>query len=96
MFTKGIMYVDVNRVLVSLNPYKENILVTDPRKYCVDDDMLHEMPPHIYKMGNTVLNTLFQSNVANTELDKLNQSIILHGDAGSGKTENAKAMQVSL
>ncbi|CAK9183064.1 unnamed protein product [Ilex paraguariensis] len=71
-------------VLISINPFKDVQLcgddfVTAYRQKLVDS-------PHVYAIADTAYNGMMR--------DEINQSIIISGESGAGKTETAKiAMQ---
>ncbi len=91
MFSKGAVYVEVSNLLVAVNPQVSPstiaALYDKPNRFCVED--VTDLPPHIYKLCNKVIRTLFSRNLGNASPDTLNQSLIMHGDSGSGKTETA-------
>ncbi|CAN4087411.1 unnamed protein product [Withania somnifera] len=74
------IYTKAGPVLIALNPFKEiqlygNKLVTAYRKKILDS-------PHIYSIAETAYSQMME--------DEINQSIIVSGVRGSGKTETEK------
>ncbi|CAN4117724.1 unnamed protein product [Withania somnifera] len=74
------IYTKAGPVLITVNPFKEiqlygNKLVTAYRKKLLDS-------PHIYSIAETAYSQMME--------DEINQSIIISGRSGSGKTETAK------
>ncbi|MCD7464261.1 hypothetical protein HAX54_052361 [Datura stramonium] len=74
------IYTKAGPVLIAVNPFKEiqlygNKLVTAYRQKLLDS-------PHIYSIAETAYSQMME--------DEINQSIIISGESGSGKTETAK------
>ncbi|PHT62898.1 Myosin-2 [Capsicum annuum] len=74
------IYTKAGPVLIAVNPFKEvqlygNKLATAYRKKLVDS-------PHVYSIAETAYSQMME--------DDINQSIIISGVSGSGKTETAK------
>ncbi|XP_060200404.1 myosin-2-like isoform X3 [Lycium barbarum] len=74
------IYTKAGPVLIAVNPFKEtelygNELVTAYRQKLLDN-------PHIYSIAETAYSQMME--------DEINQSIIISGESGSGKTETAK------
>lgn len=89
MYSKGGVYINVAGLLVAVNPQSPQPALYDKAmRFCVEDT--YDLPAHIFKMCNKVIRTLFSRNLGNTSVDTLNQSIIMNGDSGSGKTETAQ------
>uniref|UniRef100_A0A0K0F6T6 Myosin heavy chain 95F (inferred by orthology to a D. melanogaster protein) n=1 Tax=Strongyloides venezuelensis TaxID=75913 RepID=A0A0K0F6T6_STRVS len=82
-FFKNKIYTYVSTTLIAVNPYKQIYdLYTGEmiKKYYNNSYAL--MPPHIYAIANKALN--------NIKLFNKDQTIILSGESGSGKTEAQK------
>ncbi|XP_030549734.1 myosin-2 [Rhodamnia argentea] len=83
-FSRDIVYSKAGPVLIAINPFKEvqlygNSLVTAYKRNAAES-------PHVYAVADTAYNTMMR--------DEVNQSIIISGESGAGKTETAKiAMQ---
>ncbi|XP_045805030.1 myosin-2-like [Trifolium pratense] len=83
-YSREMIYSKAGPVLIALNPFKDlqiygNDYVSTYRQQFVDT-------PHVYGMVDAAYNQMMR--------DEVNQSIIISGESGSGKTETAKiAMQ---
>ncbi|XP_006657835.2 myosin-1 isoform X2 [Oryza brachyantha] len=83
-YSRDLIYTKAGPVLVAVNPLKEVALygkdfITQYRKKLNDD-------PHVYAIADLAFNEMLR--------DGVNQSIIISGESGAGKTETAKfAMQ---
>ncbi|XP_073025671.1 myosin-2-like [Primulina eburnea] len=83
-YDRDIIYSKAGPVLVAVNPFKDvplyrNDFVTAYRQRLLDS-------PHVYAIAGTAYNEMMTDNI--------NQSIIISGESGAGKTETAKiAMQ---
>ncbi|XP_073127821.1 myosin-2 [Henckelia pumila] len=83
-YERDIIYSKAGPVLVAVNPFKDvplygNDFVTAYRQKLLDS-------PHVYAIADTAYNEMMT--------DQINQSIIISGESGAGKTETAKiAMQ---
>ncbi|KAJ6842435.1 myosin-2-like [Iris pallida] len=83
-YFRNMIYTKAGPVLVSLNPFKDvhlhgNDLIASYRERLVDK-------PHVFAIADTAYSEMMR--------DGTNQSIIISGESGAGKTETAKfAMQ---
>lgn len=83
-YSREMIYSKAGPVLIALNPFKDlqmygNDYVSTYRQRLVDS-------PHVYGIAEAAYNQMMR--------DEVNQSIIISGESGSGKTETAKiAMQ---
>ncbi|XP_052177405.1 myosin-2 [Diospyros lotus] len=83
-YSHDIIYGKAGPVLIAINPFKDvqcygNDFVTAYREKLFDN-------PHVFAIADTAYNEMMR--------DGVNQSIIISGESGSGKTETAKiAMQ---
>lgn len=93
-YLNGQIYTDIGRVLISINPYSNiSELYNDPLSFLsVHNDYRDIAPfsrqkPHIFKIANDSLRMFFDQQHLSTKID---QSIIISGESGSGKTEASK------
>ncbi|KAK7272499.1 hypothetical protein RJT34_29126 [Clitoria ternatea] len=83
-YSQDLIYSKAGPVLIAVNPFKDvqiygNDYVSAYRQKTIDN-------PHVYAMADAAYNEMMK--------DEVNQSIIISGESGSGKTETAKiAMQ---
>jgi len=88
-YDKGEVYTSISKVLIAVNPYKE-LDVYGPdviRKYRqaaadIKRRLKNDLPPHVF--------TVAQTSYFNLLKLQTNQSMIVCGESGSGKTESAK------
>lgn len=83
---KDQIYTNVGTILISINPYKQLPLYTPAvmEKYAKRGDK--EMPPHPFIIGDVCYHELFD------DTDSRNQSILVSGESGAGKTEATKVI----
>ncbi|XP_039137521.1 myosin-1-like isoform X1 [Dioscorea cayenensis subsp. rotundata] len=83
-YARDMIYTKAGPVLVAINPFKEVLLygknyIEGYRRKSMDS-------PHVYAIADTAIREMIR--------DEVNQSIIISGESGAGKTETAKiAMQ---
>ncbi|CAI2177136.1 8169_t:CDS:10 [Funneliformis geosporum] len=68
--------------LVAVNPYHPLPIYTDQIIRSYKNKRRHEMPPHIYSISDAAYHDMLQ--------ERENQSILITGESGAGKTENTK------
>ncbi|CAG8540266.1 21314_t:CDS:10 [Dentiscutata erythropus] len=68
--------------LVAVNPYQNFPIYTDEIIRYYKNRRHHEMPPHIYAIADSAYHEMLQ--------ERRNQSILITGESGAGKTENTK------
>ncbi|KAL6056612.1 myosin-5 isoform X3, variant 2 [Balamuthia mandrillaris] len=81
-FTNNQIYTNIGTILISVNPFKQLPLYTPT----VIDEYMHkgtkEMPPHTYNIADQAYRDMLDH--------KINQSILISGESGAGKTECTK------
>ncbi|XP_027909793.1 myosin-2-like isoform X1 [Vigna unguiculata] len=83
-YSQGMIYSKAGPVLIALNPFKD--LQMYGNKYVSACSQRTMNSPHVYATVDAAYNKMMR--------DEVNQSIIISGESGSGKTETAKiAMQ---
>ena len=83
-YLNGIFYTYIGDVLVYMPPFSGVSMYTDEdvQYYCENNAFDPDLKPHIYSFADRVYsNMLFW---------KRNQSVVMLGSSGSGKTINAK------
>jgi myosin heavy subunit len=90
-YERNEIYSSISKVLLAVNPYRELAVYDDAtirryRKHAEEQFasaiVTHPLPPHVYSISQMSYLSLLRSNE--------NQSIIVCGESGSGKTESAK------
>uniref|UniRef100_A0A0K0ECP3 Myosin motor domain-containing protein n=1 Tax=Strongyloides stercoralis TaxID=6248 RepID=A0A0K0ECP3_STRER len=82
-FFKNKIYTYISNILIAINPYKQvPDLYTEEIKMKYHSKSFSSLPAHIYSIVNKALNDIKISNK--------NQTIIISGESGSGKTEKQK------
>ncbi|KAK4255746.1 hypothetical protein QN277_008704 [Acacia crassicarpa] len=85
-YSQEMIYSKAGPILIAFNPFKDvqicgNDHATTYRQRCMTD-------PHVYAVANAAYNEMMR--------DTVNQSIIISGQSGSGKTETAKIVMQYL
>ncbi|EQC40781.1 hypothetical protein SDRG_01851 [Saprolegnia diclina VS20] len=79
MATDRLTYTAMSNVLIAVNPLK---VLPHPEKAAIVRDSLDKSPPHPYQVSESAYRQM--------RTVKKNQSIIISGESGSGKTETSK------
>ncbi|KAJ8770010.1 hypothetical protein K2173_009093 [Erythroxylum novogranatense] len=83
-YNQDMIYTKAGPVLVAINPFKEVRLYGNDFIEAYKNKSIES--PHVYAITDTAINEMIR--------DEVNQSIIISGESGAGKTETAKiAMQ---
>ncbi|XP_071041986.1 unconventional myosin-Ia-like [Parasteatoda tepidariorum] len=78
----------IGSVVVSVNPYKKLALYTTEVILAYQRCCTYELPPHIYAAADNCFRSMKDRNV--------DQSVIITGESGSGKTEACKCVMQYL
>ncbi|CAG8693929.1 13894_t:CDS:2, partial [Cetraspora pellucida] len=81
-YLSNLIYTYSGLFLVAVNPYQKFPIYTDEIIRYYKSKRHHEMPPHIYAIADSAYNEMLQ--------ERENQSILITGESGAGKTENTK------
>ncbi|TPX34846.1 hypothetical protein SmJEL517_g02611 [Synchytrium microbalum] len=81
-YFSNLVYTYSGLFLVAVNPYKKLPIYTDDVVKMYRGKKRAEMAPHIYAISDAAYFDMLQ--------DKENQSILITGESGAGKTENTK------
>jgi myosin heavy subunit len=84
-FQSDLIYTSISGVIIAINPYKETTLYSSENMMLYQESLQKKRPPHIYSICEEAFMKLNER-----ESDSCNQTIIICGESGSGKTENAK------
>ncbi|KAG0097633.1 hypothetical protein BGZ93_002340 [Podila epicladia] len=81
-YHSNLIYTYSGLFLVAVNPYRKLAIYTDEVILAYRHKKRHEMSPHIYAVSDAAYHDMLQ--------DRDNQSILITGESGAGKTENTK------
>jgi myosin heavy subunit len=81
-YNKDVIYTYSGLFLVAINPYKRFPIYTDSVIDLYKGRRRNEVAPHIFAIADGAYRSMLG--------DKLNQSILITGESGAGKTENTK------
>lgn len=82
------IYTRTGPILVGMNPWQDLAIYTPEVLHSYRRKSFDKMPPHIYSVS--------ESAFANLQTTRKNQTILVSGDSGSGKTESTKFMMQYL
>ncbi|KAF9942315.1 hypothetical protein BGZ65_005099 [Modicella reniformis] len=81
-YHSNLIYTYSGLFLVAVNPYRKLGIYTDEVVAAYKHKKRHEMSPHIFAVTDAAYHDMLQ--------DRDNQSILITGESGAGKTENTK------
>ncbi|KAI7828878.1 P-loop containing nucleoside triphosphate hydrolase protein [Gamsiella multidivaricata] len=81
-YHSNLIYTYSGLFLVAVNPYRKLGIYTDEVVAAYKHKKRHEMAPHIFAVTDSAYHDMLQ--------DRDNQSILITGESGAGKTENTK------
>ncbi|KAG0295387.1 hypothetical protein BGZ96_011858 [Linnemannia gamsii] len=81
-YHSNLIYTYSGLFLVAVNPYRKLGIYTDEVVLSYKHKKRHEMAPHIFAVSDAAYHDMLQ--------DRDNQSILITGESGAGKTENTK------
>ncbi|RLN47568.1 hypothetical protein BBJ29_005933 [Phytophthora kernoviae] len=92
------IYTLTGEILLAINPFQNLGIYTDKitRKYIRNGDkrtMGHEvadMPPHVFSIADKAYRSLMSPITQKAHGEQANQSILVSGESGAGKTESTK------
>ena len=81
-FEEGMIYTYIGSILISINPYHRYPIYNPKYSNDYQNKRLGELDPHIFAIADDAYNSMLR--------DKMNQSVIISGESGAGKTESTK------
>jgi myosin heavy subunit len=81
-YSQDMIYTNIGTILISLNPYKPLPIYTPESIERYKSRGLNEMSPHVFIIADQAYRDMVDAN--------RNQSIIISGESGAGKTEATK------
>ncbi|XP_052766932.1 myosin-I heavy chain-like isoform X3 [Mya arenaria] len=88
-YRKDQIYTFTGSILVAVNPYKNVPIYEQENVEVFSGKKLSSMEPHIFAITEAAFQRLNDNNNTNTD-ERTNQSCIISGESGAGKTENTK------
>lgn len=87
------IYTYVGPILIAINPYKPmHSLYNESKMKEYYGQRIGTLPPHVFALANHAYTQLIRGGA----LEPANQSIIISGESGAGKTENTKIIMQYL
>ena len=81
-FTQGCIYTYIGSILISINPYYRYPIYNPKYSNDYQNRKIGDLPPHIFAIADDAYSSMLA--------DKTNQSVIISGESGAGKTESTK------
>ena len=81
-FSNKEIYTYVGSILISINPYYFYSIYNPKYGSMYHDKVLGSLPPHIFAVADTTYHMMLN--------ERENQSVIISGESGAGKTESTK------
>ncbi|KAF9159040.1 hypothetical protein DFQ26_006988 [Actinomortierella ambigua] len=81
-YHSNLIYTYSGLFLVAVNPYRKLGIYTDEVIASYKNKKRHELSPHIFAVSDAAYHDMLQ--------DRDNQSVLITGESGAGKTENTK------
>ena len=81
-YKKNEIYTYVGTILIAVNPFKLLPIYTPAIQDIYKEKGSKDTPPHIYAVSDLAYNNMLA--------DRVNQSIVISGESGAGKTETMK------
>ena len=76
------IYTYCSKVLIAMNPWKQLHIYTDRHSLAYQGARMKDMPPHCFAIADCAYRSMIS--------DQSDQSILVSGESGAGKTETAK------
>jgi myosin-5 len=98
-YNQGNIYTNTGPILIALNPFKRLPLYTEEvlAKYynigLLESQGMQSdepLPPHVYKIADAAYRAMMSAILEGREASAANQSILVSGESGAGKTETTK------
>jgi len=76
------IYTYTGSILIAVNPYKRLDIYSETMIHAYEGQQMGKLAPHVFAMAEESYRIMLQ--------DELNQSILVSGESGAGKTETTK------
>lgn len=82
------IYTYCGNICIAMNPYERlgHLYTQETRRAYIDQESFSDSPPHIYAVAEAAYSNMMRSQ------PRENQSILVSGESGAGKTESVKIM----
>ena len=86
------IYTYCGNICIAMNPYERlaHLYTQETKQSYIDQQSFSDSPPHIYAVAEAAYSNMMRSQSAE------NQSILVSGESGAGKTESVKIMMSYL
>ncbi|CEG45326.1 myosin 29 [Plasmopara halstedii] len=91
-YEHDLIYTYVGPIVIAINPYKQLDVYSERHMTEYYGKAMGSLPPHVFALADHAYTQLIQGGA----LDPANQSIIISGESGSGKTETTKIIMQYL
>ncbi|DAZ92418.1 TPA: hypothetical protein N0F65_000202 [Lagenidium giganteum] len=92
-YEKDLIYTYVGPILIAINPYKPlDAIYNEEQTTAYFGKTMGTLPPHVFALADHAYTQLIQGGAVNPA----NQSIIISGESGAGKTETTKIIMQYL
>lgn len=81
-YREKLIYAYTGSILIAVNPYMDIAIYTADEIRMYRKKRIGELPPHIFAVADNAY--------TNMRREKLNQSVVISGESGAGKTESTK------
>ncbi|PAV81570.1 hypothetical protein WR25_02774 isoform A [Diploscapter pachys] len=83
-YRERLIYTYVGSILLAVNPYQDIPIYTAEQIRMYKGKKIGELPPHIFAIGDNCFQNMVKTGC--------NQSIVISGESGAGKTESTKIL----
>ncbi|CAF3330941.1 unnamed protein product [Rotaria sp. Silwood1] len=89
-YGRWLIYTYSGLFCVAINPYKRLPIYTIKAVLMYRGKKRTEVPPHLFAISDNAYSNMLRGDIGSFCLDRENQSMLITGESGAGKTENTK------